>query len=150
MPTALAVLATTSTGLLVGVELAVAVVLNPVLRALPIDAMIVGRSHGARMLGRAMPPWYIGSTLLVAGVALTSWGSPQAAFALVAVGLLLATVVLSVAVLVPLNTRAASWTAESHPSDWRTQQQRWDRLHGVRVGILVTALVLVVLAVALR
>lgn len=150
MSTALAALATTSTGLLVGVELAVAVILNRILRALPIGAMIAGRSHGARMLGRAMPPWYIGSTVLVAGVALTAWGSPSAVICLVAVGLLLATVVLSVAVLVPLNNRAASWTAESHPSDWRSQQQRWDRLHGVRVGILVLALVMVALAVALR
>lgn len=150
MSTALAVLALTSTGLLVGVELSVAVVVNPVLRALPIGAMIAGRSHGARMLGRAMPPWYIGSTVLVSGVALTAWGSPSAVLCLVAVGLLLVTVVLSVAVLVPINNRSATWTADSYPSDWRSLQQRWDRLHAVRVGVLVAALVLVAAAVALR
>lgn len=150
MPTSLAVLATTSTGLLVGVELAVAVVVNPILRDLPIGSMIAGRSHGARMLGRAMPPWYIGSTVLVAGFALTTWGSPAAVLALVSVGLLLATVLLSVAVLVPINNRSASWTAESYPSDWRSLQQRWDRLHGVRVGALVLAFVVLVLAATLR
>lgn len=150
MSTALAVLATTSTGLLVGVELAVAVVVNPILRALPIDAMIAGRSHGARMLGRAMPPWYIGSTLLIAALALTDLGTPRAAAALVAVGLLLVTVALSVLVLVPINNRSAAWTPETAPPDWRSLQQRWDRLHGVRVVLIVLAFALVVLAVTLR
>jgi hypothetical protein len=37
----------------------------------------------------------------------------------------------------------ATWTAEAHPADWREQQQRWDRLHHLRVAIIVTAFVLV-------
>jgi len=150
MSTAFAVLATVSTGLLVGVELAVAVVVNPILTALPIGSMIDGRSHGARMLGRAMPPWYIGSTLLIAAFALTAWGTASAVLALVAVGLLLSTVVLSLAILVPINNRSATWTAEDHPAEWRTLQQRWDRLHGVRVALIVAAFVLLVVAVATR
>ncbi|MFI8775816.1 anthrone oxygenase family protein [Brachybacterium paraconglomeratum] len=143
---ALAVLATTSTGLLVGVELSVAVVVNPILRALPIGAMIDGRAHGARMLGRTMPPWYIGSTTLIAGFSIAAWGTLQAVLALAAAGLLLATVLLSVLVLVPINNRSSTWTAASHPTDWRVQQQRWDRLHGVRVVLLLAALSLVVIA----
>ena len=142
----LAVASTTSVGLLVGVEFAVAVVVNPILRRLPVAASITGRAHGARMLGRVMPFWYIGSTVLVAALAALTWGSTTAAAALVAVGLLLVSVVLSVALLVPINNRSAQWTAESHPENWRELQQRWDRLHTARVGIIVVALVLVVVA----
>lgn len=142
----LAVVSTTSVGLLVGVEFAVAVVVHPILRRLPVAASIAGRAHGARMLGRVMPFWYIGSTVLVAALAVLTWGSTTAVVALVAIGLLLLSVVLSVALLVPINNQAAQWTAESLPENWRELQQRWDRLHTARVGIIVVALVLVTVA----
>ena len=56
---------------------------------------------------------------------------------------------MSVALLVPINRRSSTWTTGRHPADWRKQQQRWDRLHYLRVTIIVTALVLVLVAVAL-
>lgn len=148
MIAALAVLATTSTGLLVGVELSVAVVINPLLTALPFSSSVAGRSHGARMLGRAMPPWYIGSTVLLAALAALTWGSATAWAALAATALLVLSAVLSVVVLVPINNRSKTWTAENLPPDWREQQRRWDSLHAVRVALIVTAFVLVAVATA--
>ncbi|WP_193106666.1 anthrone oxygenase family protein [Brachybacterium sp. FME24] len=149
MPSVLAVIATTSTGLLVGVELAVAVVLNPILRGLPFAAAIAGRAHGGRMLGRAMPFWYIGSTILLATLTALTWGTSSAGAALLAAALLLVGVVLSVVLLVPINKQTITWTAESHPGNWQELQQRWDRLHIVRVALLVVAFVLVVVATTL-
>jgi hypothetical protein len=148
MTSVLAVVTTTTVGLMVGVEFAVAFVLNRILLALPADASLAGRAHGGRMLGRAMPFWYIGSLLLTVALALTSWGAPAATAALVAAGLLATSVVLSVALLVPINNRSKTWTPQDHPADWREQQRRWDRLHYGRVGLIVVAFVLVATASA--
>ena len=65
-------------------------------------------------------------------------------------GLLAVSVILSVTLLVPINNRSVTWTADSHPADWREQHQRWDRLHYARVAILITALVLTLVAVTTR
>lgn len=147
MTTTLAVVTATVVGLMVGVELAVAAVVNPILLRLPAGASLAARADGGRMLGRAMPPWYVGSLILTAALAALTWGTPTATTALVVAGVLLAlSVVLSVALLVPINNRSRTWTAESHPDDWREQHRRWDRLHHGRVAIIVVAFVLVVLA----
>lgn len=138
------VVAVVVVGLMVGVELAVAAVLNPILDRLPTDAGIAGRSHGARVLGRVMPVWYVGSTLLVGATALTL--PAAAAQAWTAVGLLLASVVLSLVLLVPINNRSATWTPDDVPADWREQRGRWDRLHVVRLGLIVVAFVLAAVA----
>lgn len=145
----LAVAATTVVGLLVGVELAVAAVLNPILLRLPTAAGIEGRAHGARMLGRLMPIWYVGSMVLVGALGVVAWGASASAAALSAAALLAVSVVLSVAVLVPINNRSMTLTKESRPDDWRDQRRRWDTLHGVRVAIIVVAFALVAIAAAL-
>lgn len=134
---------------MVGVEFAVAFVVNPILLRLPVGASVTGRSAGARMLGRAMPFWYVGSLILVAALTALTWGTPTGTTALVAAVLLVLSVVMSVVLLVPINNRSITWTAESHPDDWREQQQRWDRLHVVRVAIIVAAFVLVAVAVTM-
>jgi hypothetical protein len=100
------------------------------------------------MLGRAMPVWYIGALVLTAALTAVAWGTAAAAPALVAGLLLAVSVAMSVALLVPINNRARTWTAESHPADWREQHRRWDRLHYVRVAVIVAAFVLVLAAVA--
>ncbi|AUG78332.1 membrane protein [Kitasatospora sp. MMS16-BH015] len=144
MQHALAVVTVVVVGLLVGVEFAVAVFVNPIVDGLPHNSGLVARSSGARLLGRVMPFWYIGSVLLAgtwAGVA----AKPVAG---VAAGLLVLSVLMSVALLVPINSRAAQWTPETAPADWREQLGRWDRLHYVRVAVIVTSFVLLVLALA--
>lgn len=148
MTSVIAVLTTTVVGLMVGVEFAVAFVLNPILLRLPAGASLAGRADGGRMLGRAMPFWYISSLVLTAALTALTWGTTTAATALVAAVLLAVSVVLSVALLVPINNRSKTWTAEDHPDDWREQQQRWDRLHHGRVAIIVAAFALVAVAVA--
>jgi uncharacterized membrane protein len=146
MESVLAVITATVVGLMVGVEFAVAFVINPILLRLPASASLTARADGARMLGRAMPFWYIGSLILTAALAAVAWGTPTSTTALVAASLLAVSVVMSVVLLVPINNLSATWTAESHPDDWREQQQRWDRLHYGRVAIIVAAFTLVALA----
>ncbi|GAA4869760.1 DUF1772 domain-containing protein [Actinomycetospora straminea] len=146
MTSVLAVVTATVIGLMVGVEFAVAAVLNPILLRLPAGASLAGRADGGRVLGRVMPWWYVGSLVLTAALAAATWGTPAAATALVAGLLLAVSVVLSIALLVPINNRSRTWTAEHHPDDWREQHRRWDRLHLGRVALIVASFVLVLVA----
>jgi len=141
-----AVITTTVVGLMVGVEFSVAFVINPIMLRLPAGASIAARADGGRMLGRAMPFWYIGSLILTAVLAVVTWGDSTATFSLIAAVLLALSVVMSILLLVPINNRSSTWTAENHPTDWREQQQRWDRLHYARVAIIVAAFVMTVIA----
>lgn len=146
MITTLAVITATVVGVMVGVEFAVAVFVGPIFRRLPIGSWIEASADGGRVLGRVMPFWYIGSLLLVAGLAAAAWGGPGGGAAVAAAALLVVSVVMSVTLLVPINNRAKTWTADNHPADWREQHQRWDRLHYARVAIIVAGFVLVLVA----
>jgi len=146
MITALAVITATVFGVMVGVEFAVAVFVNPIQRRLPVGSWIEATAASGRVLGRVMPFWYIGSLLLTAGLAAAKWGGPAGAAAVAAAGLLAVSVVMSVTLLVPINNRIITWTADNHPADWREQQQRWDRWHYARVAILVAGFVLMLVA----
>ncbi|HMG65092.1 MAG TPA: DUF1772 domain-containing protein [Streptosporangiaceae bacterium] len=146
MLSALAVVTATVVGTMVGVEFAVAVFVNPILLRLAAGPSLEARADGARVLGRVMPFWYFGSLILTAGLAAVTWGGSAGAAAIAAAALLAVSVVMSIALLVPINNRSATWTADDHPGDWREQQQRWDRLHYVRVAIIVAALVLTLIA----
>jgi hypothetical protein len=152
MLTTLAVVATTVVGTMVGVEFAVAVFVNPIFLRLPAGAALEARADGGRVLGRVMPFWYVGSLLLTAGLAAATWGrsAAGAGAAVAAAALLAVSVVMSVALLVPINNRSVTWTASDHPDDYREQQQRWDRLHYVRVAIIIAAFVLTVVAATVR
>jgi uncharacterized membrane protein len=144
----LAVITATVTGVMVGVEFGVAVFINPIQRRLPVGSWIEVTAAGGRILGRVMPFWYIGSLLLTAGLAAAKWGGTAGDAAVAAAGLLIVSVVMSLTVLVPINNRIITWTADDHPADWREQHQRWDRWHYARVAVIVAAFVLLLLAVA--
>ena len=146
MEPVLAVITSTVVGILVGVEFAVAFVINPILMRLPAASSLAARADGGRMLGRAMPFWYVGSLVLTIALAAVTWGTPAATPAVVAASLLAFSVIVSLVLLVPINNRSATWTPEDHPDDWREQHQRWDRLHYARVGVIIAAFVLVVVA----
>jgi len=142
----LAVVTGTVVGVMVGVEFAVAVFVNPIQRRLPVGSWIEATAAGGRVLGRVMPFWYVGSTLLTAWLAAAKWGGPAGDAAVAAAGLLIVSVVISLTVLVPINNHIITWTADNHPADWREQNQRWDRWHYARVAIIVAAFVLMLVA----
>jgi len=142
----LAVIAATVAGIMVGVEFAVAVFVNPMLLRLPVGSAIEARADGGRVLGRVMPFWYIASLILIAALAVAAKGGTATGAAIAAAALFAVSVVLSIALLVPINNRSKTWTADDHPDDYREQSQRWDRLHYLRVAILVAGFVLTLVA----
>ncbi|MEU2800407.1 MULTISPECIES: DUF1772 domain-containing protein [unclassified Streptomyces] len=145
---ALEIVTTVIVGLLVGVELSVAFVINRILDALPDDSSQLGRSHGGRMLGALMPFWYIGSLVLSAIWAIAAWGEGGVGLVVTAGALLLLSVIMSLLLLVPINNQGKTWTPENRPDDWKEQMNRWDRYHYVRVAVLIAAFASLVTALA--
>ena len=133
-------------GVMVGVEFSVAFVINPIFDALPEDSGQLGRAHGGRMLGAVMPFWYIGSLALSAIWAVAGWHHHGAGLVVIAAGLLILSVIMSVLLLVPINNRGKTWTPENRPADWKQQMNHWDRLHYVRIAVIIAAFALLVAA----
>lgn len=146
MFTALAVITTTVVGIMVGVEFAVAVFVNPMLLRLPAGSSIEARADGGRVLGRVMPFWYVASLIFTAALAAAAPAGAATNAGIAAAVLLTVSVVMSIALLVPINNRSITWTADDHPDDYREQQHRWDRLHYARVAVIVAAFVLALVA----
>jgi hypothetical protein len=119
-----------STGPLVGIELGVAAVINPLAAKLPDSGFRIVRGGGSRWLGLLMPFWYLGTLAALVALAITS----RAGLVAAAVALMAAAAVLSVAVLVPINSRVARWTTDADVD--RALTGRWDRFHWIRVAIL--------------
>jgi uncharacterized membrane protein len=65
-----------------------------------------------------------------------------AAFRWVAAGFLLmvAALVITLAVEVPIDNRIETWTAATLPADWRSIQSRWELWHTVRTFASIAAL----------
>ncbi|MEU8971168.1 DUF1772 domain-containing protein [Streptomyces monashensis] len=139
MLNALEVITTVVVGLMVGVEFSVAFVMNRILGALPDDAGQMGHAHGGRMLGAVMPVWYIGSLVLAGIWAVAGRHHHGTGLVITAAALLILSVIMSVLLLVPINNRNKTWTAENRPADWKEQLNRWNRWHYVRVAVIIAA-----------
>lgn len=137
-------------GLMCGSELNVAAFGHPILSRQPLDTHILVRSSLAAMLGRVMPFWMTGSTLLNLLLLMPFVHLDQAAwrFAAIAFAIQVCAVVFSLIFPVPINNRIAKWTPQSLPRDWGTLEHRWDLYHSFRTAGLVVAFALLGLVVA--
>ncbi|MFE6024424.1 anthrone oxygenase family protein [Streptomyces niveus] len=148
MLNALQTITIVTVGLMVGVEFSVAFVINRILNALPQDSDQLGRAHGGRMLGAVMPVWYITSLTLVTAWAITGRHHQDTTLVITAGALLLLSVIMSLLLLVPINNQSKTWTPDNRPADWKQQMNRWDRLHYIRVTVIITAFALLATAPA--
>ncbi|MGN5376627.1 hypothetical protein BIV25_45705 [Streptomyces sp. MUSC 14] len=139
MLSALEVFTTVVVGVMVGVEFAVAFVMNRILGALPDDASQTGHSHGGRMLGAIMPVWYIASLVLAGIWAVAGRHHHGTGLVVTAAALLILSVIMSVLLLVPINNRNKAWTPGNRPADWKEQLNRWNRWHYARVAVIIAA-----------
>ena len=130
--------------LMVGNELAVAVFVHPTFTSLPDEEHAAAASALARLLGRVMPFWYALVLALTAVDAYLHWRADGELPRLITASAILwaVSIVFTIAALVPINNRIASWTRATRPPDWKRARQQWDRLHRWRVVLLVVALTL--------
>jgi Anthrone oxygenase len=128
-------------GLMVGSELAIAAFVHPTLDRLPDNVHLPAASALARVLGRFMPFWYILVLSLTLAEVYIQWRqSGRLPVWIVTSAILLAlAIVYSIAALVPINNRIASWGKVTPPADWKTFRHRWDLLHRWRVLLLTVA-----------
>ncbi len=148
MTAAIQALAVLLAGPLVGCEIAVAVFLHPLLSRLPDDAFRAARSAGADQLGRVMPFWYAATlALLVAAAVVAPGGYPTWLIGSAAAVMVLVLVV-TIAMMVPLNNRIANYPADQPAHELRQSARLWDRLHWRRVALLVIMLVLVLVGIS--
>ena len=138
--------ATVCIGLLIGVEFAVSAFVNPILWTLEPSAQTAAIRTFARKLGRAMPPWYIASFVLLVIAAIVQ-RHQSGHILLIAASVIWATVILlTILFLVPINNRMAQLNAETISNQEMREHRKWDALHRLRVVALITALVCFLLA----
>jgi uncharacterized membrane protein len=139
-------------GLMCGSELNVAAFAHPMLNRQPLEVHVPMRSSLAILLGRVMPFWMAGSTLLNLLLLLPFGHLNESAWRLAAVALAIQifAVVFSLVGPVPINNRIAKWTPESLPEDWRVQEHRWDLYHWLRTSGLVVGFAFLVLSKGIR
>ncbi len=137
-------------GLMCGSELNVALFGHPVLNRQPLETHVLVRSSLAALLGRVMPFWMAGSTLLTLLLLLPFAHLTQRAwhFAAIASAIQVLAVLFSLVAPVPINNRIIKWTPNSLPQDWRAQERRWDSYHFARTCGLILAFAL--LAISFR
>ncbi|MGA3010752.1 MAG: DUF1772 domain-containing protein [Terracidiphilus sp.] len=135
-------------GLMCGSELNVAAFAHPALSRHPLDVHIRMRATLAVLLGRVMPFWMTGSTLLnlllllpFEHLSASAWRLSAIAFAVQ-----VAAVLFSLAGPVPINNRIAKWTPNSLSGDWKEQEHRWDLYHWIRTVGLIGAFAILVLS----
>jgi hypothetical protein len=139
-------------GLMCGSELNVAAFAHPTLNQQPLDGHIQMRSSLARLFGRVMPFWMMGSTVFnllllmpFAQLSRVAWRLAAIAFTIQVLA-----IVFSVLGPVPINNQVAKWTPQSLPADWSQQERRWDTYHWFRSCGLIVAFVLLAASLGAR
>jgi uncharacterized membrane protein len=133
-------------GPLIGVEFAVSVFINPIVGRLEKSAQAQPIRMFAARLGKAMPPWYIVSLLLLIAGAVAHRGTQAGLLLMIASGLWVAVVLVTVLFLVPINNRMMRMDAASFNEGAQRDHARWDTVHRLRVAALAAAFCCVVVA----
>jgi uncharacterized membrane protein len=60
--------------------------------------------------------------------------------------LMVAALVITLAVEVPIDNRIETWTAATLPGDWRSIQSRWELWHTIRTFLSIAAVVAVTIS----
>jgi len=106
----------------------------------------------AELLGRVMPFWMTGSTLLSLLLLLPfeHLSKVPRRFVAAAFAIQVIAVVFSLVGPVPINNRIRKWTLASLPDNWKATEKRWDVYHNVRTGGLIIAFGLLALSLRLN
>ena len=128
---------------LLGVEFSVSAFVNPVVWRLEPESQLKTLSRFAVVGGKVMPVWYLGSTLLLGIQTWLCWHTPARSILLTVDAILVLIAVLSIFILVPINSRVAEGAA-----DWQRIHRIWDRIHRVRIAALATAALLLTYVLA--
>lgn len=135
-------------GLVSGAELGSWCCVQPVIARLPYESYVAAEQGMLRTFGRIMPVLMPLSGILAIALASVSRGDARFVFWLrVAAAVCLAvTVVTTLFVNIPINTRTAEWAMTNAPEEWYRMRARWHAFQGVRGGLFALAFLLLALA----
>jgi uncharacterized membrane protein len=139
-------------GTLVGNEICIAAFVHPIFYKLPAECHARVAQPLARLLGAVMPFWYIAVVALAGaeGYRLRD-GNPQALHLLeAAVVVFAAAIAFTLLGPVPINNQIARMDPGQPPLNWLALRKRWDRLHAIRVAIILVALTLLTAGMLMR
>jgi len=88
-----------------------------------------------------MPFWYFATLVLGITESILCRGS-GCAWTYASTALIALSIVFSVIGLVPINNQIARLNPVAPPENWLALRRRWDRLHQIRIVVLVAALVI--------
>jgi len=132
-------------GMMAGNELCVSI-FHAALRRMEERTQFELGKASAAVFGKFMPFWYAATLLLSGAVAYSLRRTGGAArLADLAAALFLVSIVYNVTLLVPINSRIASWQWDTRPGDWAQARQTWDTRHLARVSLLIAAFACLVL-----
>lgn len=136
-------------GMMTGNELCVSI-FHALLRRMDERTQFEVGKASAAVFGKFMPFWYAATLLLSGAAAYSLRGTGRASLlADISAALFLGSIVYTVTLLVPINTRIAGWQWDARPRDWAKARQTWDTRHRLRVFLLVIAVVCLALACVL-
>jgi uncharacterized membrane protein len=135
-----------SVGLMIGVEFAVWVFINPILWRLQEAAQRQAVQLFAQRLGKAMPFWYTGNFLLLVAETFIFRARPVVQLLATASGIWTAVIILTLIFLVPINNRLARPDSALSFDQAHRLHLRWHAMHRVRVIALVAAFLLLLIA----
>jgi uncharacterized membrane protein len=144
MKTAIEITSLLLVGWIAGAELGSWCCVQPVVARLPYEQYVAAEQGMLRTFGRLMPVLMPLSGVLAILLVLVSRGESSVVFWLrVAAALCLAiTVVTTLTVNVPINTRTASWHIGHDSSEWHSMRERWHVFQGIRGGLFGAAFLL--------
>jgi uncharacterized membrane protein len=135
------------TGFMIGNELAVSLFINPVVWQLDEQAQTRALSLFARLLGKAMPFWYVASLILLVAEAYLRRHEPAFTLLLAAVAIWAAAILYTLFTLLPINNRIATLATTAPPAGWQREHKKWNTLHIWRIVMLTVAMVCLILGI---
>lgn len=136
-------------GWIAGAELGSWCCVQPVVARLPYEHYVAAEQGMLRTFGRLMPVLMPLSGIIAIALVVVSRGESSLVFWLrvAATPCLAVTVVTTLTVNVPINTRTAAWHMTSDTTEWHDMRERWHVFQGVRGGLYAAAFVLLSVSV---
>ena len=135
-----------STGTILGNEFSIGFLIHPALSRTDDERFLPAIQVFAKLFGKIMPFWMVGTALLHLVLLVVMWNWPAISTVLVLVATLLWVIICIFSVVgpVPINNRVKAWDIRHLPPDWREQRRRWDQLNAIRVVMIAAAFVALV------